>query len=109
MSVRPRECTTRHFPVCLRPADGVTVTSGEVHDTEEERERVTRGPREGRAFSVASTAASPGLDGPRCWLRISLHSFPFSDFLSPLWPSREFFSWEIYLKIIFFFICNQKP
>lgn len=65
MSVRPRECTTRHFPVCLRPADGVTVTSGEVHDTEEERERVTRGPREGRAFSVASTVASPGLDGPR--------------------------------------------
>lgn len=43
MSVRPRECTERHFPVCLRPADGVTVTSGEVHDTEEERERVTRG------------------------------------------------------------------
>lgn len=37
MSVRHRECTTRHFPVCLRPPDGVTVTSGEVHDTEEER------------------------------------------------------------------------
>lgn len=64
MSVRHRECTTRHFPVCLRPADGVTVTSGEVHDTEEERACHAR-EREGRAFSVASTAASPGLDGPR--------------------------------------------
>lgn len=41
--------------------------------------------------------------------QISLDSFPFSDFLSPLLLSSKFFSWEIYLKIIIFYLQSKNP